>query len=128
MKHKMKHIKLFENFLNEQEVSKMVAFRVYGDWDYEHQMNSHMAQYAVPTGIAKKLIKKYKLDPNDLNLLKLNVLGKLNQELRKGNYFVDEWGIDELTPTYSVEPWDTSFSKATGLPLGDYTSVEIDEG
>tara|TARA_R110001592_G_scaffold120545_3_gene324926 strand:- start:8054 stop:8461 length:408 start_codon:yes stop_codon:yes gene_type:complete len=131
----MKHIKLFENFLNEQEVSKMVAFRVYADWDYEHQMYSHMAQYAVPGDVAKKLIKKYKLDPDDENQLKLKVLGKLSLELRKENYFVDEWGIDELSPATLpskrpktfLAPWDQSFSKLTGMPFQSFQIIDVRE-
>ena len=122
----MKHIKLFEQFINEQEMSKFVAFRIYSDYDNKNNMNTHMGQFAVPEEIAKKFISDFKLDPNDYNSLNSKSLKKLINELVSGKYLVDEWGKRDLMSTYSVEPWDKTFSKSTGLPLGDYTVIEVE--
>lgn len=116
----MKHVKLFEAFLNEANGS-FYQFNVYSDWDKDAETITKLTVYAVPSNIAESAIKKYKWEVDDYN----GMDEKKFRSLGWKKYAIKEFGLDDLEVNWSITPWDEAFKKKAGF-YADENVIEIE--
>lgn len=113
----MKHIKLFEQFINES-LTVGTAIRAYSRFNRRLGEYTRMDQYWFNGNEADNIIKQFKLDPNDANYLTASDMNKFIK-LAQNNHF-DEYY--DLSGGYSVPEYDLELQSKYG---DNYDVIEI---
>lgn len=107
----MKHIKLFEQFVN--EAVENFAVRVYSKYSKAKGLYSNMEQYQLTPDEMKKALSIFQVKDSSEEIFGDYTQFKKFNSLFDDNKF-SEYTTRDLQATWSIEPWDTDADNHIG--------------